>query len=324
MLSLDKLRAKEKSNLKIKVKKNSMASAKNKKKLWIFLFLLPTLCAFCLFYLYPILTVFATSFAKWDYSNILKPEFYKGKELFTNYKYILTEYPYFWEALRNSMAWALCGVVIQVPIAVTVAIMLSKSLPGWKFARNVYIIPNIISTAAMGLIFLQIYNPRFGVINQIIQLFAPGFDQNILLLPKVNFWAMTFSYILFAGSSTIMILGQIFAIPTEIYEAATLDNITGWKREWYITLPLIKDTIKTVTILAATAGFLLYNEVYFLTQGAAGTKSISYIIRELAITSSRTQYARANTVGVIQILWGLFIIIVINLLFKSRKKEEWN
>ena len=118
MLSLDKLRAKEKSNLKIKVKKNSMASAKNKKKLWIFLFLLPTLCAFCLFYLYPILTVFATSFAKWDYSNILKPEFYKGKELFTNYKYILTEYPYFWEALRNSMAWALCGVVIQVPIAV--------------------------------------------------------------------------------------------------------------------------------------------------------------------------------------------------------------
>lgn len=303
-------------------KKTSLMTAKNKKNLFIFLFLLPTMLAFCFFYLYPIITVFVTSFTKWDYSNLLTPEFYTGKELFTNYKYIFNEYPYFWEALKNSMAWALCGVFIQVPIAVLVAIILSRSLPGWKFVRNVYIIPNIISTAAMGLIFLQIYNPRFGVVNQIIQIFNPGFSENILLLPNVNFWAMTFSYILFAGSSTIMILGQIFAIPTEIYEAALLDNITGWKREWYITLPLIKNTLKTVAILSATAGFLLYNEVFFLTKGAAGTKSISFIIRELAITSSRTQYARANTVGVVQIIGGLFIIIVINILFGLKRKGD--
>ena len=69
-----------------------------------------------------------------------------------------------------------------------------------------------------------------------------------------------------------MILGQIFAIPQEIHEAAILDNITGWRREWYITIPMIKDTLKTVAIMAATSGFLLYNEVFFLTNGAAGTK----------------------------------------------------
>ena len=50
---------------------------------------------------------------------------------------------------------------------------------------------------------------------------------------------------------------------------------------------MIKGTIKTVSIMAATSGFLLYNEVFFLTNGAAGTKSISFVIRELAVASSR-------------------------------------
>ena len=52
-----------------------------------------------------------------------------------------------------------------------------------------------------------------------------------------------------------MILGQIFAIPEEVQEAAILDNITGWRKEWYITIPMIKGTIKTVSIMAATSGF---------------------------------------------------------------------
>ena len=86
-----------------------------------------------------------------------------------------------------------------------------------------------------------------------------------------------------------------------------------------MTIPLVKPTIKTVTTLAATSGFLLYNEVYFLTGGAAGTKSISYIIRELAITSPRTQYARANTVGVVQIAIGLILVAVINWIFSQDK-----
>lgn len=85
---------------------------------------------------------------------------------------------------------------------------------------------------------------------------------------------------------------------------------------------MIKDTLKTVAIMAATSGFLLYNEVFFLTNGAAGTKSISFIIRELAVSSSRTQYARANTIGVVQILGGMLIILSINLIFKESKRRK--
>ena len=61
----------------------------------VLLFLTPTLLCFGLFYLYPILTVFVTSFAKWDYLNVTAPEFYPFSALLTNYKYIFTRYPYF-------------------------------------------------------------------------------------------------------------------------------------------------------------------------------------------------------------------------------------
>lgn len=303
-------------------KVSSLQNRKNQKRRFIFLFLLPTLICFFLFYFYSVVTIFLTSFAKWDYTNLNNPQFLGFGKLFENYRYVFQEYPFFKEALINSIRWAIIGVVIQVPLALSVAITLSKKLKGWKLSRNLYIVPSIISSAAMGLIFLQIYNPNYGVVNQVIQLFNPGFKDSVLLTPGLNIVAMTCAYIFFAGASTIMILGQIFAIPQEIQEAAILDNITGWRREWYITIPMIKETIKTVSIMAATSGFLLYNEVFFLTNGAAGTKSISFIIRELAVSSSRTQYARANTIGVIQIIGGMLIIVCINILFKERRKAK--
>lgn len=293
---------------------------KRKKNLFIFLFLLPTLVCFCLFYLYPILTVLISSFAKWDYTNLNNMEMYSLPHLFDNYKYIFTQYPYFWEGLRNSCIWALCGLVIQVPISVAVALVISNKCRGWKFTRNVYIIPNVISSAAMGLIFLQIYNPKYGIINQIIRWFKPDFAENILFIPKVNMIALTCAYIFFAGTNMIMILGQINAIPAEIREAAMLDGATGWTLNRRVILPLIRDTLKTVSILSVSSGFLIYNEVFFLTQGAAGTKSISFLIRELAVVSPRAQYARANAIGSIQILGGLVLILLINLLFHEKKE----
>lgn len=289
---------------------------------FIIAFLAPTMTAFCVFYLYPIITVFVTSFCKWDYTNITSPEFLGFGNLWENYQYIFQTYPFFWEALRNSTVWAALGAAVQIPIATLIALALSRKVKGIKLVRNIYIIPNMVSTAAMGVIFLQLYNPSYGIINPVIRLFNPDFTDSILLLKGPAFIAMTCAYIFFTGTTTLMILGNIMAVPEEIREAAMLDGASGLKQDWYITIPMIKGTLKTVSVLAATSGFLLYNEVYFLTKGAAGTYSISYVIRELAITSPRTQFGRANSVAVIQILAGMVIILVINLLYSLRFKKH--
>ena len=295
---------------------------KSSRAIFMTLFLLPSCLCFLIFYAYPILQIIVTSFCKWDYTNLKNPTFYGAGELLTNYKYIFTQYPYFWEALRNSLGWALVGVVIQVPLTLVVAIVISKGLKFSKFARNVYIVPSVISSAAMGLVFLQLYNARYGPIQQIIQKFNPNFTDSILLVEGANFWAIVFAYVFFCGTTAIMLLGQIHSIAPELYEAAKIDGATGLKRELYVTIPMVKPTIKTVTTMAATSGFLLYNEVFFLTNGAAGTKSISFIIRELAITSSRTQYARANTIGAVQIVLGLILVGLINTIFAEKDGQK--
>lgn len=298
---------------------------------FILLFLFPTILAFCIFYLYPIITVFVTSFCQWDYTNVTNPRFWGFDNLWENYKYIFTTYPYFWEALRNSFAWALLGVFVQIPVSTIMALTFSRKIKHINKIRNIYIIPCMISSAAMGMIFLQLYSPLYGIINPIVRIFSPGFSDNILLLKGSAFWAMTGAYIFFTGTTTLLILGSINAVSQDIKEAAMLDGCSGWSLDWHIVLPMIKGTLKTVSILSAVSGFLLYNEVYFLTKGAAGTYSISYVIRELAVNSPRTQFGRANTVAVIQVLGGLLIILFVNLLYgptisdiKNRIKEKRN
>ena len=286
------------------------------RKVFIAGFLAPTLIMFCIFYLYPLVTVFVTSFCKWDYSNIANPEFFGWKDMFNNYKYIFTTYPFFWEAVRNSSVWALLGIFFQIPVSTLIALAFSRKMRGVNVIRNIYIVPCMISSAALGMIFLQLYSPLYGVVNPVISLFkGEPFAENILLIKNSAFVALTCAYIFFTGTTTLMILGNIMAIPQEVREAAYLDGASGFVQDLHITIPMIKGTLKTVSVLAATSGFLLYNEVFFLTKGAAGTYSISYVIRELAITSPRTQFGRANAVALIQILGGMLIILIVNIVY---------
>ena len=286
------------------------------RKVFVAGFLAPTLIMFCIFYLYPLVTVFVTSFCKWDYSNIANPEFFGWKDMFNNYKYIFTTYPFFWEALKNSSVWALLGIFLQIPISTLIALAFSRKMRGVTVIRNIYIVPCMISSAALGMIFLQLYSPLYGIVNPVISLFkGEAFNENILLIKDSAFVALTCAYIFFTGTTTLMILGNIMAIPQEVREAAYLDGASGFLQDLHITIPMIKGTLKTVSVLAATSGFLLYNEVFFLTKGAAGTYSISYVIRELAITSPRTQFGRANAVALIQILGGMLIILIVNIVY---------
>lgn len=300
------------------------------RKVFIAGFLAPTMLMFCIFYLYPLVTVFVTSFCKWDYTNITSPEFFGWKDMFNNYQYIFTTYPFFWEALKNSSIWAMLGIFFQIPVSTLIALAFSRKMRGVNVIRNIYIVPCMISSAALGMIFLQLYSPLYGIVNPVISLFkGEAFGENILLIKNSAFIALTCAYIFFTGTTTLMILGNIMAIPQEVREAAYLDGASGFVQDLHITIPMIKGTLKTVSVLAATSGFLLYNEVFFLTKGAAGTYSISYVIRELAITSPRTQFGRANAVALIQILGGMLIILIVNIVYglpdvieKMRKRRN--
>lgn len=296
---------------------------RNKRKffnaVFIILCILPLSISFLLYYAYPIVTVFFTAFCKWDYLNLNQPKFsFEG--MFDNFIYIFTVYPYFKEIMKNSFLWMFVGIFLQVPFTILVALVLSKPIRFTKVARNIFVVPNIISGVAMGIIFLQIYNPSFGFANVIIKWLNPKFNGNILMMDGYAFIAITLSYFFFVGTTTMMLLGQICAIPVSILEAAKIDGASGFKVDIFIILPLVKGMIGTLILLAGTSGFVIYDNIKILTQGAGSTMSISYAIRQLAIDSSRQNFGRANALGLLQFLILIFVNLIVNIVFKPGKK----
>lgn len=293
----------------------------SKRNGFIMAFLAPGILLFAIIYAYPLINIFVTSFCTWNYKNFLSPEFLGWDHLFDNYIKIFTIDPNFKVALSNTIKWVVLTMVIQIPFTLLVALVLAKKPKGWRFARNVFIIPNIISTAAIGLIFLNLYSPSRGVVTEICNLIKPGSNVSVLANETYAFWGVTFSFILFGGSSCILLLTQIFSIDPSLYEAARVDGASGWQIDRNIVLPLLRPMLGTVSVMAANYGLLLYNEIALITGGGPdnATYSLSFYIYKTALGSTKLNFARGNTAGVIQFIIGIAMVGCITRAFRVKE-----
>lgn len=286
-------------------------------------FLAPGILLFAVIYAYPLVNIFVTSFSEWNYKNFISPKFLGWDHLFDNYIKLFTVDANFQMALINTLKWVALTMLVQIPFTVIVALILAKKPRGWRFTRNAFIIPNIISTAAIGLIFLNIYNPSRGIITQICNFISPGSDVSVLANPTYAFWGVTFAFILFGGSSCLLLLTQIFSIDTSIYEAAKVDGASPWQIDKKIVLPLMRPMIGTVSVMAANYGLLLYNEIALITGGGPdnATYSLSYYVYKTALGSTKLNFARGNTAGVIQFILGILLVGMINKAFRTSEAD---
>ena len=129
---------------------------------WIYLFLLPSVVVFLIFYLQPIITVFYTSLTKWDGFN--SPQFIGLKnymDMFTNDAFLIS--------LKNIVLWSVIASTLHMGFGVLVAFILYHKPRGWKFTRGVFMIPNVISAAAWAMIYKFIFNDDMGFLNNIIR-----------------------------------------------------------------------------------------------------------------------------------------------------------
>lgn len=132
--------------------------AKNNKK-WIIIFLFPSVILFMVIFAYPLINVFYTSFF---HSTAFDKQYFIGIQ---NYIDLFTKDNTFKTALKNTIEWILLQSTLHVTFGVIVAIVLSKKIRGWKVARTAFMVPNIISAAALGMLFLNIFNPQIGFVN---------------------------------------------------------------------------------------------------------------------------------------------------------------
>ena len=276
----------------------------------VYLFLLPTVLLFILFYLMPIVTVLTTSFTRWD--GFASPKF-NG---INNYLRLFKQSS-FLISLRNLLNWSLIAVVGHVGFGVMIAFFLYHRPRGWKIVRSTFMIPNVISAAAWAMIYKFIFNNEFGVLNTLIRNVVPGFSVNWFYQSPAAFWAVTFTWLFYAVIVTLLVLGDLLAIPRETLEAAEIDGAGGMQLTRYIKLPLCRNAIGTSIILSVTSRIAMYENIALTTRGGPGDDTMGLALI-LVNNITDYNYGLANATAVIMFVIGILTLLLINRMFKMK------
>lgn len=275
---------------------------------WIYLFLLPTVVLFFMFYFIPIVTVFITSFTRWN--GYTSPEF-NG---ITNYLRLFRQ-GNFIISLKNLALWSLIAMTLHVGFGVLISFLLFEKPHGWKFVRAVFMIPNVISAAAWAMIYKFIFMDDFGLLNNFIRLFAPNFHVNWFFQSPAAFWAITFTWLFYAVIVTLVVLADLMAIPQEVKEAARIDGASRAQITFRINLPLCRNSIGTSVILAITSRISMYENIMLTTRGGPGDDTMNLALI-LVKNVTDMNYGLANTTAVVMFVIGILTLLLVNRLFR--------
>lgn len=277
-------------------------------------FLAPALVLVVLFFVIPVLYNVVVATLKWN--GISTPEF-TGIANFLK----LFKDKAFTRSILNNVIWALVASCIQVPLAMLMAIILSRKPKGWKFFRTVYFFPQVISGIALATLWRAIYNAETGLLNKFLvsigleHLTCDWLGNLATALPAVLIY-----WVFYVGYYMVIMMADITTIDETYYEAATIDGATDIQQAIHITIPLIKhSSLLTCVTLAAVMGLRQFEQVYMLTNGGPAN-STSTIVLYLYKKLQDSNYGMAAASAIVLIVVGALFIICIRKLFAERNK----
>lgn len=247
----------------LKLKRVTGSPRRLEDNLLIALFLLPALILFLLFVIYPIFRSMYFSTFNW---NGLGPAVkFVGLR---NFQQILVD-KVFIKALVNVLLLVVLSLGVQLPLALGLAVMVGRNLPGRGLFRTFFFLPYVLSEVNVAIMFLLLYNPNpeRGLLNAVVVLFGAkpiGWLSNPNLVLFSIFVAITWK---FFGFHMLLYLAGLQNIPLELEEASRIDGANGFQNFWYITLPLLGSTIRTSVYLSVLGCLQEFVLVQVMTRG---------------------------------------------------------
>ncbi len=288
-----------------------------KKKRWIVIFLLPGILLFVFVFLISVVQLGVTSFTDWTIGST--PSFVGLK----NYIYLFTEDEGFRRSIINTIIWIVLQSTIHVVIGTVLALILRKQRWYTNFMRGIFMIPNIISSAALGMLFLCIMNPQFGLVNNLIsKLTGTDFSHNWFMSNGTAFLSVTMTWLPYAGVVTILVMAEIASVSEDIIEAAKVDGATDFEIDMKVILPMMKNIIGSATILAATSMLQKLDILIMTSNGGPGVRTMNMPLYLYKTALTQNNYGLANAQGVILIILGLIVVGVVRGIYKMDKEES--
>lgn len=284
-----------------------------KEAIWMYVFISPWIVGFLVFLAGPMVASAYLSFTSYD---VINPPSFLG---FQNYSDLFTD-DLFWQSLKVTTIYSLFSVPLGIAVALGVAVMLNQKIPFVAVFRTIYYLPSVISGVAVSLLWLWIFNPSFGLLNSILwQVFhikGPGWiysEQWVLpSLILMSLWTV--------GGSIVLYLAGLQGVPTELYEAASLDGAGAWRRFWHVTLPMISPVILFTLITGLISSFQTFTQAQIMTQGGPHYGSWFYIYNlwynAFGGGGSDMGYASA-------IAWILFLLVLALTMLALKTSRVW-
>ena len=263
-------------------------------------FILPSLAGVILFLLLPVVVVLLLSFAKW---NFLQPPSWAGLSNFVT----MTRDDHVFHALLISAYYVLWNIPVQTVIALGLAMLLNRRLPGMGVYRALFVLPYMSTPVAMAVVWGWLFNAQNGMINHLLSLAGitgPNWlGDQATALPVIAMIA-TWQY---AGYNMLFFLAGLQTIPPQLYEAAGIDGASAWGQFRRITLPLLNSTMLFVLVTDVIGSFQVFDQVYVLTQGGPGsaTNVINYQIYTTAFQNFDVGSASAMSL----LLFGVILLV---------------
>ena len=214
-------------------------------------------------------------------------------------------------SLKNTFVYTILTVPAKMMVALGLAMILARLAFAAGFFRTIFYLPDITPPVAIGILLLVLFNGSFGIVNRGLELIGiPGpfwtTDPNWIKpsLAIMSIWTV--------GGTMVIYLAALKAVPTHLYEAASIDGAGAWRRFFNITLPMISPALFFTFIVLTIAGLQTFTEVYtaYFGVGSAGAESPDAALMNV-VYLFRQAFEFFNMGFASAMAWLLFALIMI-------------
>ena len=286
-------------------------------KEWVLfiLFVTPNLFFLVLFTYWPLWENIRLSLEKTDLLAFSGANEFVGLE---NYRYIF-ENRVFQQVLRNTVIFIVACVGFTMLFGLLVALLLNQKLRARTFARAVVFAPTLLSGAAIGIVWAYIFDPRFGLLAQVLDWFWLPSPQ-WLNRPE---WALPAVIIVYVwknlGFAAVIFLAGLQAIPQDLYDAAKIDGANAWWRFKSVTIPMLSPISFFLFITSILATFQAFDIIQVMTQGgpAYGSTTLVYYVYDQSFGQG-ANFGRAAAAAIVLFL-AMLVVTIVQIRFTEKK-----
>lgn len=289
--------------------KTYFSQRRRRQSLLALLFLLPWIIGFLGLFLYPVGMSLYYSFTNYD---ILQPPQWIG---LLNYAYMVHD-PVFWQSLYNTLYMTVLGVPLSLGVGLGLALMVNAKVAGVSMYRAILYLPTIVPTVAVTIIWMWIFNPDYGLLNNLLSLAHlptpgwlsdPGWSKPALLVMVL--WSTI-------GQTVIVYLAGLQDVSTELLEASMLDGAGPWVRFRAVVMPALGPVTFYSAVTGVVAFLQLFTQAFVATTGGGaggagdlGAPVHSTLLYSLYLYQNAFQFLHMGYASAMA--WVLFALIML-------------